>query len=134
MSKGLTWRIGLIVLFLAGSILYLIPTLTAGKLPSWWGVLPKDKIHLGLDLQGGTHLVLEVETKKAVEGKLDLIITDMEDTLNSKTIRFKQIGKNGTDRISVTLFDKASADTVTKLLKEKYPQLELVPPVDDGGF
>ena len=135
MSKGLTWRIGLIVLFLVGSFIYLIPTLAGGKLPSWWGgLLPKDKIHLGLDLQGGTHLVLEVDTPKAVEGKLDLIITDLEDTLNSKTIRFKQIVKGGSDRIAVTLYDKMSADTVAKLLKEKYPQLELAAPVDEGGF
>ena len=76
MSKSLTWRIGLIVLFFVGSFIYLIPTLSGGKLPSWWGgLLPKDKIHLGLDLQGGTHLVLEVETPKAVEGRLDLVIT-----------------------------------------------------------
>jgi preprotein translocase subunit SecD len=135
MSKGLTWRIGLIVLFLVGSFVFLLPTLLGGKLPSWWsGLLPKDKIHLGLDLQGGTHLVLEVETPKAVEGRLDLVITDLEDTLNSKTLRFKQVVKSGADRISVTLYDKGSADTVAKLLKEKYPQLELVSPVEDGGF
>ena len=135
MPKELSWRIGLIVLFLAGSILYLVPTLTGGKLPSWWsGLFPKDKIHLGLDLQGGTHLVLEVETPKAVEGKLDLIITDLEDSLAGKSIRARQIVKSGPDRIGVTLYDKASADTVTKLLKEKYPSLELASPVEEGGF
>ena len=135
MSKGLTWRIGLIVLFLVGSFVYLIPDVTGWQAPFLvGGLLPKDKIHLGLDLQGGTHLVLEVETQKAVEGRLDLIITDLEDTLNSKTIRFKQVGKSGADRISVTLYDKGSADTVAKLLKEKYPQLELVSPVEEGGF
>ena len=135
MPKGLSWRICLIVLFLAGSFLYLVPTFMGGKLPSWWsGLLPKDKIHLGLDLQGGTHLVLEVDTPKAVEGKLDLIITDLEDTLGGKTIRSKQIVKSSVDRIAVTLYDKASADTVSRLLKEKYPQFEHFAPVDDGGF
>ncbi len=84
MSKGLTWRVSLILLFIILSFLYLTPTLVA-KLPSWWqGVLPKDKIHLGLDLQGGTHLVMEVETQKAVEGALDMIATDLEDTLNDQ--------------------------------------------------
>jgi preprotein translocase subunit SecD len=134
MPKGLTWRIGLLLLFFVGSVIYLVPTLAGGKLPTWWsGVLPKDKIHLGLDLQGGTHLVLEVDTPKAVEGKLDLIATDLEDTLNSKTIRFRQIGRNGSDRVTVTLYDKASADSVAKLLKERYPQMEMLPAVEDGG-
>lgn len=135
MSQSLTWRVGLIALFLMGSLIYLVPTLTGGKVPSWWGgLLPKDKIHLGLDLQGGTHLVLEVETPKAVDGKLELIGTDLEDTLNSKTIRFKQVGKTGTDRVTVTLYDKGSADAVQKLLKERYPQMEMLPAADEGGF
>ncbi len=43
MSKGLTWRVSLILLFLVLSFIYLTPTLV-GKLPPWWkGVLPKDK-------------------------------------------------------------------------------------------
>jgi len=134
MSKGNAWRVSLILLFITLSILYLTPTLVA-KLPSWWqGVLPKDKIHLGLDLQGGTHLVMEVETQKAVEGALDLIATDLEDVLNSQTIRFKRIARIGADRVQITLYDRGTADNVQKQIKKKYPELELLPPVDEGGF
>src|SRR4051794_32138263 len=108
MSKGITWRIALIIFFLLGSVLYLMPTLVH-SLPTWWGsLLPKDRIHLGLDLQGGTHLVMEVDTPKAVEGGLDIIATDLEDTLNAKNIRFKKIGKTGSDRISAVVYDKSS--------------------------
>ncbi len=133
MSKGFTWRISLIVTFLLISFLYLIPTLVS-PLPSWWGFLPKDKIHLGLDLQGGTHLVMEVETEKAVEGSLDLISTDLEDTLNSQNVRFKHIGRLGADRVQMVLYDKGSADTIQNLVKKKYPDLELLPPFDEAGF
>jgi len=57
------------------SLLYLIPTFLTTKgpdgkdaMPDWWpSWLPGDKIHLGLDLQGGSHLVLEVKVDKAVE-------------------------------------------------------------------
>ncbi len=134
MTKGFTWRISLIVLFLFISFLYLTPTLVS-PLPSWWkGLLPKDKIHLGLDLQGGTHLVMEVETQKAVEGSLDLISTDLEDTLNSQNIRFKSVSKVGGDRVQLVLYDRGSADTVQKLVKKKYPDLEMLPLFDEGGF
>ena len=134
MSKGFTWRVSLIFLFLFLSFLYLTPTLV-GKLPSWWkGLLPKDKIHLGLDLQGGTHLVMEVETQKAVEGSLDLIATDLEDTLTAKNIRFKRIAKVGADRVQLTLYDKTSADDAQKLVKKKYPEMEQLPVFDEGGF
>ena len=87
MPKGAGWRIALIAAFIVLSCIYLVPTLTP-KLPDWWkGMLPKDKIHLGLDLQGGTHLVLEVETTKAVEGTLDLVATDLEDKIGRASCR-----------------------------------------------
>ncbi|MBJ6723562.1 protein translocase subunit SecD [Geomesophilobacter sediminis] len=132
--KKYAWRVSLIALFIVASIVYLVPTVV-GQLPSWWsGVLPKDKIHLGLDLQGGTHLVMGVETQKAVEGQLDLIATDIEDSLNEQKVRFKKVGKISSDRVQVTLYDSASADAVQKLVKKKYPDLELLPATNEGGF
>jgi preprotein translocase subunit SecD len=134
MSKGLLWRFSLIALFITLSLLYLTPTLVS-PLPSWWkGLLPKDRIHLGLDLQGGTHLVMEVETQKAVEGTLDLIATDLEDALSAKTLRYKQIARQGGDRVGMTFYDRGTADEAQKLLKDKYPTMTLVPPYDEGGF
>ncbi|MBC8019117.1 MAG: protein translocase subunit SecD [Verrucomicrobia bacterium] len=134
MPKGTGWRISLIGIFVLLSFFYLTPTLVT-TLPSWWkGLLPKDKIHLGLDLQGGTHLVLEVDTQKALEGTLDIVATDLEDTLNGKNLRFKRIARTGSDKVSVVLYEKGTADTVQKLLKDKYPGYEQSPAHDDGGF
>ena len=134
MSKGYTWRITLIFAFIIASFVYLTPTLVT-QLPAWWsGLLPKDKIHLGLDLQGGTHLVMEVETQKAVEGSLDLIATDLEDILNADKLRYKKIGRLGGDKVQLSLYDRGSADAAQKLIKKKYPDLESMPIFDEGGF
>ena len=134
MPKETGWRISLIAVFVVLSFLYLTPTL-ASKLPTWWGnLLPKDKIHLGLDLQGGTHLVMEVDTQKAIEGSLDLVATDLEDTLNSKSLHFKRISRDGFDKVSVVLYEKGTADVVQKLIKDKYPTYEQSPTFDEGGF
>jgi preprotein translocase subunit SecD len=134
MPKGLAWRISLIAAFLLLSLFYLTPTLVA-QLPSWWtGILPKDKIHLGLDLQGGINLVMQVETEKAVEGALDIIATDLEDTMNSKNIRFKSSARLDSDSVRVVLFDKGTADEVKKLMKDKYPRMEMLPETNDGGY
>ena len=134
MPKETGWRISLIAAFVVLSFLYLTPTL-ASKLPSWWGpFLPKDKIHLGLDLQGGTHLVMEVDTQKAVEGSLDLVATDLEDTLNGKNLRFKRVARSGSDKVTVVVYEKGTAETVQKLIKDKYPTYEQSPTFDEGGF
>src|SRR5512138_535592 len=131
MAKGFTWRASLIILFLFLSVLYMMPTLVP-KLPAWWsGLLPKDKIHLGLDLQGGTHLVMEVDTPKAIDGALDLIATDLEDSLTAQNLRFKRIGRVAGDRIQLSLYDKGSSEEVQKLVKKKYPEMELQPQTEE---
>lgn len=129
-----SWRVSLILIFVLISFIYLTPTVVA-KLPSWWaGVLPKDKINLGLDLQGGTHLVMEVETQKAVEGTLDLVATDLEDSLNTAHVRNKQVARIGEDLVQITLYDKGTAESAQQLIKNKYPEYELIPPFEDKGF
>lgn len=134
MSKGFNWRGILVVAFLLLSAVYMTPTLIT-KLPSWWsGVLPKDKIHLGLDLQGGSHLVMEVDTTKAIEGALDLIATDLEDSLTDQTLRFKRIARVGADKVQLTLYDKGTAETAQAMIKKKYPEMELLPQFEEGGF
>lgn len=134
MPKSISWRISLILFFVLLSFFYLTPTLVT-KSPAWLsGFLPKDKIHLGLDLQGGTHLVMEVDTQKAIEGTLDLVVTDLEDSLNTRHIPYKHISRDGEDQIRLTLYDKGTAENEQILIKKKYPEYELKPPVEEGGF
>lgn len=134
MPKGAGWRITMIVVFIALSCIYLTPTLMP-NLPGWWkGLLPKDKISLGLDLQGGTHLVMEVETQKAVEGILDLVATDLEDTFNSKGFRYKRVSRSGYDKVSVVLYEKDTATQIETLLKEKYRDYDINSSVEEGGM
>ncbi len=68
MDKKLLWRIVLIVAVLVLSIVGLYP--------------PTQKIHLGLDLRGGIHLVLRVNTGDAIKAELDnasqLLITQAD--------------------------------------------------------
>ena len=90
--KDLKWReILVVVIFIVGMV-YLTPTLSP-SLPSWWkGFLPKEKIHLGLDLQGGMHLVLEVEADKAVENHAERLADDLKEDPAHGTGAVRQSG------------------------------------------
>lgn len=124
----------LVFVFILLSLFFLTPTVVT-HLPDWWkGYMPKDKISLGLDLQGGTHLVLEVETKKALEGYLDLIVGDLEETLRAQNIHVKKVSRDGADKVQVVLYDKLSAETVQNLIGKKYPDFEATSPSEEGGF
>ena len=66
MRQSVFTRIIILGLATLAAMIYLMPTFVS-PLPDWWtSILPEDKIHLGLDLQGGSHLVLEVKVDKAV--------------------------------------------------------------------
>ena len=64
MYTDLKWKIPLILFAILGSAYLAYPL--------------KDKIALGLDLQGGMHLVLEVQTEKAVEASLERIADNIK--------------------------------------------------------
>ncbi|MGH9819706.1 MAG: protein translocase subunit SecD, partial [Pyrinomonadaceae bacterium] len=73
MRRGVAVRLTIFLVAMLVSVVYLAPTFIS-KLPSWWGTfLPTEKIHLGLDLQGGSHLVLEVKVDKAIENNVERI-------------------------------------------------------------
>src|SRR6056297_3810352 len=111
MSNSLNTR-GLVVLFcLLLSLFALVPTLLRGDVPSWW---PETfgPIHLGLDLQGGMHLVLGVDVDKAVESRLDTIADQAEELLREKDIIFKRVDRQAGERLAITVYDEEAGRQV----------------------
>ena len=69
MKKRVMWRFILMGALSLVALVYLLPDLPIyNSMPGWWKTsMPERGITLGLDLQGGLHLVFEVEGEKAVE-------------------------------------------------------------------
>ena len=123
MDKSLKWRFLLLVVVVAVSVLYLIPSFV--KVPSWWeGTFPSEKISLGLDLQGGMHLILEVETEKALSNTVDRMISDLSDLLFNERIPFDKIERVGSDKLTLELLNTSFQDKLNKLLKDRFPNLD----------
>ncbi|MCC6749647.1 MAG: protein translocase subunit SecD [Deltaproteobacteria bacterium] len=82
MERSWWWKTIGILLLTVLSVAYLVPTfLGEEKLPPWLSKHIKGKLQLGLDLQGGIHLVYEVQVDKAVSDKADRLATDLEERL-----------------------------------------------------
>jgi len=106
------------------AIFYLLPSLT-DNLPSFWKEhLTKEKIHLGLDLQGGTHLVLEVDTDKAVESTLERTTNNLKETLMENKIRFRNLERKK-GNIVVEMQEGAPGSALENIIKEHFPDLEI---------
>ena len=119
MSNNLGWRGAIIAFLIVMAFIYLTPTLSK-DLPQWWSVLPDEEIQLGLDLQGGMHLVLEVEAEKAVETDTENDMADIKQVLREKKIRYLGLRRNSTHRIEITLMRENDRDTFEDLIKSRF--------------
>src|SRR3954462_9997512 len=83
MERSWWWKAALYGAVTVLAVLYLVPTVVPeDKQPSFIKKHFEKRIQLGLDLQGGLHLVYEVNVDKAVAGKVDRLASDIEDRLN----------------------------------------------------
>jgi preprotein translocase subunit SecD len=123
MKGSLGWRFLLIIAVLIGALIFLFPTLTK-EIPSWWPkFFPQDKIHLGLDLQGGVYLTYEVEAEKAVESSAERIKTDLKDALTKEGIFYTSLERVG-DTIEVVLLNPDVKLKFDTFMKDRYPLLK----------
>src|SRR5512144_2170111 len=98
MLKTLRWKIILYAAVTVFAILLLLPTFVS-DLPSWFTkVIPTDRIHKGLDLQGGMYLLLTVEGEKAVESYVEQIINSLRDELKEKGVPFGKLERDKENR------------------------------------
>ena len=94
MIKSLKLRFILILVFLVVSIVYCLPNVVElGGV--WKKYLPSDKIHLGLDLKGGMHLLLELDTGKLMDNIIDRRMNSLKDAMISDGVRFLGIDRKG---------------------------------------
>jgi len=133
MTKSLKMRGGLILALILISLVALAPTFARERLPEFWQKA-FDPIHLGLDLQGGMHLILGVDTDKAVESRLDSLVDHLEGQLKDKDLIYKRVERAGEDQISVVVYDKDAAEALDKLVSDNLSVLVTADTVDEGDF
>jgi preprotein translocase subunit SecD len=92
MNKNLTWKlvviVGILLVFLFG--IFGVPKDWSGK-----GLLASitDRIHLGLDLRGGTHLILQVQVNDAVNVDSDNAIARLKEDMRTRKINYADVTK-----------------------------------------
>jgi preprotein translocase subunit SecD len=123
-SKSLGWRSAIVLFAVLISFIYLTPSLIS-EFPAWWSnLLPREKIHLGLDLQGGMHLVLEVEAIKAVENHLERVVEELKRDLRRSKIRYVELKRHGNEQITLTLMKSEHKDELKKMVEASYPDFD----------
>ena len=111
-----TWKIALISLVCLAGLVFVLPNVlgeaTLEGLPSWY-----QPIDLGLDLQGGSHLLLEVEADALVRERLDSLVDQSRTTLRGDRIGYTDLGVVG-NSVTVTVREPENFDRAWQLLSE----------------
>ncbi|NVJ18496.1 protein translocase subunit SecD [Myxococcus sp. AM010] len=130
MDRGWWWKFGLIVAVTLGSIWFLIPTyyslvvldrdqrnnlaVLEERMPAW-APPAKYRLNLGLDLQGGIHMVMRVDTKTALQKRTERRAQQIVNYVNDK-----KLGEVTADtdperlEVSLTAKDPATMDAIQK--------------------
>jgi preprotein translocase subunit SecD len=132
MLRSLKWKFILYAAITIFAILLLLPTVIS-QLPAWFTkVIPTDKIHLGLDLQGGMYLLLTVEGEKAVESYVEQIKNNLRDDLKEKGVPVGKLEREKTDRIVLEF--SGAKEKVDNLLTQNFTMLRELSSSGDGGI
>src|SRR4030042_1895493 len=119
MLRGLKWRFILYAAVALFAVLLVLPTLT-DQLPPWYGkIIPSEKIHLGLDLQGGMHLILEVEAEKAVESYVERIRSSLAEDRKGNGIPFGKLERE--KKTQTVLKSQGEKGRGEKIWSKRYP-------------
>jgi len=103
----------IIVLGLLIALPNALPQSVLQRVPSW---LPHSQVSLGLDLRGGSHLVLEVDEADLTKERLNSLLQDARRVLREKNIQPKSVVRNN-NNIVVSLADPQQSDAAVTQLR-----------------
>jgi len=117
------WKFWLIIGVLAISLLGSAANIFTP--PSWWPEAFSRPLNLGLDLQGGIHLVLDVDVDKAVTRSVEDGIDTARQALRSNKIRYRNLDTDGKQALLITLKRSEDIDAAKTILEKAFPAYTL---------
>lgn len=86
----------------------------------------KQRIRLGLDLRGGTHLVLQVVTDDAIRAETDQTIETLRQQFQRDNIIFRQLTRTQNDELMAVGVDPSKDADFRRLLTDRLTEWDLV--------
>jgi len=113
------WKVALVLGICVLGVVFTAPNFvsqqTAGNLPSW---LPHNQINLGLDLQGGSHLLLEVEVDAVITERLESLVDSIRTELRKERIGYTGLGVAQGQAVIVRIRQADRVDQAMELIRD----------------
>ncbi len=134
MNRTMKLKIVILMVTVVFAGVILAPTFFSST-PDWWRkYLAPEGLRLGLDLQGGMHLVLKVNLDRAKENTLDLAANDFKESLSEKGVTAVRTGSGDAGKVLFTLPNAGALSIVDGVLKDDFPNLDIERQVEAGSF
>jgi len=128
MNKSQSWKVILIVVTL---LVFLFGIFGVPKSFSGQGLVEavQDRIHLGLDLKGGTHLILQVVVNDAVNADTDRAVERIKDGLQRRKVTAQDVSKpdavNTPERIVIKGVPPESSSDLRQMLSDRLQEYDV---------
>ena len=108
-------RIYIILAICLAGIFFAVPNFLGDsvKLPSWW-----HPVNLGLDLQGGSNLLLEVKIDDVIKERMGQIEDEARQAMREGRIRYQNL-KTGADSVKVKIDNLNSRSKAITMAQQK---------------
>lgn len=134
MNTSLKLKLGLLVSVVILSIMTIVPSFYKST-PEWWKTyMAPEGLVLGLDLQGGMHLVLKVNLDKAQENTLEFAANDIKDTLAEQSISAVRTRSSDPHTAIFTLPNTSALEQVKTLISEDFTDIDATIESKEGSF
>lgn len=108
--------------------LNLVPTT-----PDWLSSLGAGPAKLGLDLRGGVHFLLEVDTPAALRQRLEIASSEMKVLLRNDRIRYRSVEVNG-EVLSIRFLQEADLSAAETILEDEFAEYRYTSRQAEGDF
>ncbi|MEI6080297.1 MAG: protein translocase subunit SecD [bacterium] len=118
---GNKWRFYFVIFLIISSFWVISPLLLNSDTAPYWvsKIMPSNRLKLGLDLQGGTYLVLGVDVEKLVIEHTDRNVERMVKALKEKNIAYDQISRvDKTTRLSIKFKNAADSKAISEMVSK----------------
>jgi preprotein translocase subunit SecD len=97
---------------------FVVALFSAETTPQWLQDLGADPMKYGLDLRGGVHFLMEVDTDSVVKKRLETLETDIKRQLREARLRYKREFETPAEGVMRVLFDDEETRNEARTLLE----------------
>lgn len=112
---------------------YTVALNLAPTTPAWLRAIGAQPMYLGLDLRGGVHFLMDVDTQAAVKQAMERYVSAFRTRLREARVRYSEVALN--DHSVQVAFEQAPArEQAFQTLRNEYPELTFNSDEHDGKF